>query len=113
MLRELLPLFAIRAREFSDAVARLGEHHRIGPEFLQLIAEIKKRHELCISTGEDLDHWIEREDPSVHSRFPAFGPRQHQDHEKGAPTPNCGCVRGISESERGNSTTPGLSIHVT
>jgi hypothetical protein len=94
MLRELLQLYAIRAREFSDAVGRLGEHDRIGPEFLQLIAEIKRRHELCTSSGEDLDRWIEREDPNVHSSVPRDGPdgmesainaRQHQRTASGVP----------------------------
>src|SRR5215469_16007717 len=59
-LRELLKAYATRAREFSDDVARLGayEQGRIGPEFLGLLAEIKRRQVLCISSGEDLYRYV-------------------------------------------------------
>ena len=70
MLHELLRVYAIRAREFSDAVAGLGKYKCFGPEFLLLIKEIKERQLLCISTGEELDRWIEQESPAAQSPVP-------------------------------------------
>jgi hypothetical protein len=61
MLRELLRVYAMRAREFSDAVAALGKHDHLGPGFLTLIKEIRERQQLCVSTCEKLDQYIEQE----------------------------------------------------
>src|SRR5215471_7372017 len=62
MLRKLIQLYAIYAREFSDVVARLGEHERdhgqAESEFLRLLEEIKRRHALCQTSREDLDRYI-------------------------------------------------------
>lgn len=66
MLRELVELYARRAREFSDAVARLGQHNQIGPEISGLMIEISRKHSLCIEAAERLDWYIEQE-----SRFGA------------------------------------------
>jgi hypothetical protein len=60
VLRQLVLRYAIHAREFSDAVARLGQHDHMGPEFLRLIKEIKQRQARCISSGEELDGYIEK-----------------------------------------------------
>jgi len=67
ILRELLKEYATRAREFSDEVARLGayEQGRTGPEFLGLLAEIKRRQVLCISSGEDLYRYVAAENPGA------------------------------------------------
>ena len=59
-LQQLVLRYAIYAREYSDAVAQLGEHNHVGPQFLRLIKEIKQRQALCISSGEDLDRCIEQ-----------------------------------------------------
>jgi hypothetical protein len=58
VLRELVQRYALRAREFSDAVARLGEHAHIGPEFLQVMEEIKRLHVFCSATENELDRYI-------------------------------------------------------
>ena len=62
MWRELLRLYAVQAREFSDAVARLGqhEHAEIGRDTLTLIEEIKRRRVSCSAAGDDLDRYIEQ-----------------------------------------------------
>ena len=62
MSRELLQLYAVQAREFSDTVARLGqhEHAEIGRDALTLIEEIKRRQALCSAVGDDLDRYIEQ-----------------------------------------------------
>jgi hypothetical protein len=65
-------LYAIRAREFSDLVARLGQHNTIKPELLRLIREIKKRQALCISSGEIVDRYIAGEAPGVPFSVPSY-----------------------------------------
>jgi hypothetical protein len=69
MLRKLLQLYAIRAREFSEAVARLGEHERdhgkIEPEFLRLLEEIERRQAHCQTSGEDLRRYVAKEAPGA------------------------------------------------
>jgi hypothetical protein len=58
MWHQLVQLYAIRAREFSDAVARLGQHkHEIGPETLKLLDEIKTRHAICIALSDEVDRY--------------------------------------------------------
>jgi hypothetical protein len=61
MWRELLQLYAVQAREFSDAVAQLGQHEHagIGRDALTLL-EIKRRQALCDAVGGDLDRYIEQ-----------------------------------------------------
>jgi hypothetical protein len=51
-------LYALRAREFSDAVARLGRHKQISPEFSALIAEIERLRGLCDAAAADLDRYV-------------------------------------------------------
>ena len=58
MVRKLLELYALRAREFSDAVARLGRHQQIGPETLGLIQEIERLRGLCDAAAADLDRYV-------------------------------------------------------
>jgi hypothetical protein len=58
MWQELTRTYALRAREFSDAVARLGQHHRIGPEFVGLIRETKRLRRLCDEAANQLDLYI-------------------------------------------------------
>ena len=58
MVRKLLELYALRAREFSDAVARLGRHQQIGPETLGLIQEIERLRGLCDAAAAELDRYI-------------------------------------------------------
>jgi hypothetical protein len=51
-------LYAIRARHFADAVARLGQHHQIGPEVFGLIKETKRLRDLCDGAANQLDQYI-------------------------------------------------------
>jgi hypothetical protein len=55
---ELVQLYAIRAREFSDTVARLGRHHHIGPELLGLIRETKRLRGLCEAVADQLEQHV-------------------------------------------------------
>ena len=58
MVRKLVELYALRAREFSDGVACLGRHDQIGPEFIALVDEIKRRRGLCDEVAAELDRYI-------------------------------------------------------
>jgi hypothetical protein len=60
MYQELVRVYAIRAREFSDTVARLGQHKEIGAELLDLLKEIERRHDLCVAAARALDGYIEQ-----------------------------------------------------
>jgi hypothetical protein len=60
----LVEEYAIRAREFADAVAHLGrlaDHHHtcISPEFIQQWQEVGKKRELCDSAYDTLSAYIE------------------------------------------------------
>jgi hypothetical protein len=60
MLRELSQLYARRARELSESVARLGQYHDIGPELLALIKEIRQQRSLCDEIAEKVDRYIDQ-----------------------------------------------------
>jgi len=64
MWRESVRVYAIRAREFSEAAARLGKQTSIGPEFLELWEEVKRRHALCNAVGNELDGYIAQVNPA-------------------------------------------------
>ena len=58
MLHKIVEVYALRAREYSDAVARLGQHDHMSPELLALVREIKKRRALCEETAGEFDQYI-------------------------------------------------------
>ena len=68
MWRESVRVYAIRARDFSEAPARLGKQTSIGPEFLELWEEVKRRHALCNAAGEQVDRYIEQMGPAAKSK---------------------------------------------
>ena len=53
--------YAIRAREYADAVARLGRIGQSGPELIPLMEDIKTRYALCGAAGDELDQYIRQE----------------------------------------------------
>ena len=59
MRHDLVQTYAVRAREFSDAVASLGRHTHIGQAFLEAIQETKRLHTLCNAAGDDLYRHID------------------------------------------------------
>jgi hypothetical protein len=61
MWRDLVTAYALRAREFSDAVAKLGKHEDADPEFINLMIEIKRRMAICQEAADELDRHIERQ----------------------------------------------------
>ena len=60
MWRELVEVYAVRAREFSDVVARLGQHENRGAEFEELMEEIRRRQALCRAAGDELERYLEQ-----------------------------------------------------
>jgi hypothetical protein len=85
MLRKFLQLYAIRAREFADAVARLGEYERdrrqIGQEFQRLLREIQTRQALCNASGEDLLRYVAKETRGTLLSAPGHEPAVEVDGE--------------------------------
>ena len=68
MWHELVRVYAIRAREFSESAARLGQQASIGPEFLQWWREVQRRRALCNDAGDELNRFIERVGPASKSK---------------------------------------------
>jgi len=68
MWHELVRVYAIRAREFSESAARLGQQASIGPEFLKWWREVQRRHALCNDAGAELNRYMERVDSASKSK---------------------------------------------
>jgi len=51
----LLEMFALRAREFAEEVARLGQLHLMGAAFLDAMEEIARRRTLCDAAREEIE----------------------------------------------------------
>ena len=60
MLKSLSEQYARRAREFSDAVALLGRHDSVGPEFMRLFKKIKRQRELCDDAEDKLERYVQQ-----------------------------------------------------
>jgi hypothetical protein len=61
MWRELVQRYAICAREFSDAVALLGQRVHLGPEqSRQLLEDIRAKQELCIAVAGEIDRYAKQ-----------------------------------------------------
>jgi hypothetical protein len=66
--RELAQLYAIRAREFSETVARLGQIEETGPDLMRLLREINRRRALCSSAAEELDRYVVQKETNLSSK---------------------------------------------
>jgi hypothetical protein len=57
--RELVTLYAIRAREFADAVAALGRDPRRGPVgSREVLEEIRARREVCNEVADEVENYL-------------------------------------------------------
>jgi len=54
-------VFALRAREYSDEVARLGEYQQFGQAFLDAMAEVNRRRVRCENAREELARCLDHE----------------------------------------------------
>src|SRR5215831_8855695 len=59
--QQVVERYAIRTREYADAVARLGRVGQSGAELLPLIEDIKTKYAPCGAAGDDLDQYIRQE----------------------------------------------------
>jgi len=56
---KLVQRYAIRAREYSEAVAALGQKANGGPvESQQLLDDIRTRLESCIAVAQEIDRYF-------------------------------------------------------
>jgi hypothetical protein len=58
MLRRLTELYARRAREYSETVARLGTQFCVRPELFDLMLEIRRKRRLCDEAEEKFDRYL-------------------------------------------------------
>jgi hypothetical protein len=59
MWRELAQRYAIRAREFSDAVAALGREAHLGPEASrEAVNEVRRRRDLCNEAADEFERYL-------------------------------------------------------
>jgi len=58
--RVLVVRYAIRAREFSDAVALLEQADLPPAKCRELLSAIKARHESCTTAAEDAEQYVKR-----------------------------------------------------
>lgn len=65
MWDRLVQIYALRAREVSDAVAQLGQLNHPGVDSLDLLEEIKKRQALCIAAGAEIEQYLEFKEESA------------------------------------------------
>jgi hypothetical protein len=56
----LVERYARRAREFSDAVALLGQANLPSEECHELLEAIRARHKSCVAAAEEIDHHLKR-----------------------------------------------------
>jgi hypothetical protein len=58
---ELVHRYAIRAREFSDAVAALGLQAHLGPaSSRELLKEIRRRRDLCNEVADEFERYLKQ-----------------------------------------------------
>ena len=68
MWLELVQSYAIRAREFSDAVAALGREAPLGPASSQeLLKEIMSRRDLCNEVADEFERYVKVNAPAADS----------------------------------------------
>jgi hypothetical protein len=58
MWRVLLERYALRAREFSDAVARLGHANLPPAQCRELLEAVNARRDSCMAAAEDVERYL-------------------------------------------------------
>ena len=64
--RVLVERYAMRAREFSDAVALLGHANLPPAECRELLEAIRICHESCIAAAEDVEQYRKQKAAGAH-----------------------------------------------
>jgi len=65
--RLLVERYARRAREYSDAVARLGRANLPVAECHELLEAIKARHKSCMAAAEEIDRYVKQDADTAHN----------------------------------------------
>ena len=63
--RVLLERYALRAREFSDAVARLGHANLLPAQCRQLLEEVCARRDSCLAAAEEVEQYLRQDGASA------------------------------------------------
>jgi hypothetical protein len=58
--RVLVECYAVRAREYSDSVALLGQINLSPRECRELMETIRERHESCMAAAEELAQYMKQ-----------------------------------------------------
>ena len=58
MLRKIVEVYALRARQYSDAVALLGRHDHTSPELLALAQKLKRLQALCDEAAGEFEQYV-------------------------------------------------------
>lgn len=64
---QLTEQYALRAREFADAVASLGRYSQIGPEVVALMKEIRWWRSLCFEAAERFEQYVQENNADAQS----------------------------------------------
>jgi hypothetical protein len=67
LLHELTQNYALRAREYSDAVARLGRFKEFGADFMKALYQAEKCRASCSVAGDKLARYIAAPDRAIRS----------------------------------------------
>jgi hypothetical protein len=62
LLHELTQQYAVRARQHSDAVARLGRFKELGPDFMKALYQAEECRASCPAAGDKLAQYIAARD---------------------------------------------------
>ena len=69
MWSELVESYALRAREFSDAVASLGQEVHLGPEAAgEVLNQIQAKHQSCMAIADEIDRYLKLKADAARAR---------------------------------------------
>jgi hypothetical protein len=63
----LVERYERRAREFSDAVALLGQANLPPEDCHELLEAIRARHKSCVAAAEEIDQYVKRRADAAHN----------------------------------------------
>ena len=63
----LVERYARRAREFSDAVALLGQANLPTEDCHELLEAIRARHKSCVSVADEIDRYVKQKADVAHN----------------------------------------------
>jgi hypothetical protein len=67
--QDLVSSYAITAREYSDAVAALGEAHLRPEAFQQVLREVRRQRDLCNEVADEVECYLRKTSAAEGSAF--------------------------------------------